>query len=108
MGEWLGELEHVVLLAVAQLRGAGYGVGVREEIARRTGRQLSLGAIYATVSRLESKGLVSSRLGEPTAERGGRAKRLFRVEPAGARVLAETRARLEGLWEGLEVAEGEG
>lgn len=108
MAEWLGELEYVVLLAVARQRGAGYGVSLRAEVAERTGRSLSLGAIYSTLYRLEEKGFVSSRRGEATAERGGRAKRLFRVEGAGARTLVETRERLERLWDGVDPLPGEG
>jgi DNA-binding PadR family transcriptional regulator len=102
VGEFLGELEQLVMLAVARLGGEGYGVVVRDEIADRTGRTLSLGAIYSTLYRLEEKGYLSSRRGEPTAERGGRAKRLFRVEPAGVRILAATRRMQDRMWEGVE------
>lgn len=102
MAEFLGGLEQVVLLAVAHLGEEAYGVTVRQEIERRTGRSLSLGAIYSTLYRLESKGLVSSRLGESTPERGGRAKRLFGVETEGERALGATRRMLERMWEGAE------
>ena len=104
MGDYLGEFEQVVLLAVAHLGGGGYGVTVREEIEARTGRSLTLGAVYSTLNRLESKGLVTSRRGEPTAERGGRAKRLYRVEAAGAAALEATRQMLDRMWEGAELS----
>lgn len=102
MAEFLGGLEQVVLLAVAHLGEEAYGVTVRQEIKRRTGRSLSLGAVYSTLYRIESKGLVSSRLGESTSERGGRAKRLFRVETEGEQALRATRRMLERMWEGAE------
>jgi len=86
-GELLGSLEHIILLALARLDGGAHGMIVRREIEKRTGRNISIGAVYATLERLEAKGYVSSFTGEPTAERGGRAKRLFRVEAAGNRAL---------------------
>ena len=86
-GELLGSLEHIVLLALMRLEGSAHGMIVRREIEQRTGRNLSIGAIYATLERLEAKGYVSSFTGDPTPERGGRAKRLFRVEAAGQRAL---------------------
>jgi DNA-binding PadR family transcriptional regulator len=101
-GEWLGELEQVVLLAVAQQGDEGYGLTIRREIERRTGRRLSVGAVYATLVRLEEKGYVGSWQGQATAVRGGRAKRHYRLRPAGQRVLAETRRLLDRMWEGVE------
>ncbi|MDX1494342.1 MAG: helix-turn-helix transcriptional regulator, partial [Longimicrobiales bacterium] len=86
-GSFLGEFEQVVLLAVAQLEGRGYGVSIRREIDERGGRDVSIGAVYATLSRLEDKGFLSSWEGEPTAKRGGRARRYYRLEPSGARAL---------------------
>jgi PadR family transcriptional regulator PadR len=86
-GELLGSLEHLVLLALVRLGPRAYGMAVRREIEQRTGRDLSIGAIYATLERLEAKGYVRSSMGEATAERGGRAKRLFRLEGAGEQVL---------------------
>jgi PadR family transcriptional regulator, regulatory protein PadR len=79
-GELLGSLEHIILLALARLDGNAHGMIVRREIEERTGRNISIGAVYATLERLEAKGYVSSSTGDPTPERGGRAKRLFRVE----------------------------
>lgn len=103
MADYLGELEQVVMLAVAQLGAGAYGVTVRREIEERTGRSLSHGAVYSTLYRLEEKGYLSSWRGEATPERGGRAKRLFRVEPAGARALSDTRRMLDRMWSGVEL-----
>lgn len=101
--DFLGEFEHLVLLAVARLQPDGYGTTLRHEIEARTGRDVSVGALYATLDRLEGKGWLSSRVGEPTAERGGRAKRHFTLQPAGAQVLHASRARLDAMWEGADV-----
>jgi len=103
---YLGEFEHLVLLAVARLEGAGYGVTIRAEIEDRTGRDVSVGAVYATLGRLEEKGFADSRTGDPTPERGGRAKRLFRVTEAGAAALRESRRILDRMWDGVDVRTG--
>ena len=79
----LGSLEHIVLLAVMRLGSDAYGMTVRREIQSATGRDISIGAVYATLVRLESKGFVRSHAGEPTAERGGRAKRYFNMTADG-------------------------
>ncbi len=101
-GELLGSLEHIVLLAIVQLGENAYGMTVRREIEKRTGRDLSIGATYATLERLESKGFVSSSLGEPTAERGGRAKRLFRIEGAGEDALRASQKAIRSMTAGLK------
>lgn len=101
-GDFLGEFEQVVLLAVARLDDA-YGVSVRREIERRTGRDVSVGSVYATLARLEEKGLVTSSEGQPTPRRGGRARRLFRILPDGARALRATRGMMDSLWDGLDL-----
>jgi len=101
-GEWLGEFEQVVLLAVARLGESGYGLTIRREIEARTGRRVSAGAVYATLVRLEEKGYVGSYSGESTARRGGRAKRHYRLKSAGARALETTRRMLDRMWEGAE------
>lgn len=98
----LGSLEHLVLLAVMRLGREAYGMTVRREIGQATGRELSIGAVYATLARLESKGLVNSLEGEPTAERGGRAKRYFRMTAAGKGALRSTRDILRKMSVGLE------
>ena len=100
---YLGELEQIVLLALIRLGDNAYGVPIRQEIERRTKRSLSIGALYRTLERLEDKGFVSSRTGDPTPERGGRAKRFFRAEPLGLRVLRRTRDAIDVMWEGLDL-----
>jgi len=101
-----GEFEQMVLLAVARLGGDGYGVTIHREIEARTGRDVTIGAVYATLDRLEDKGLVRSWEGDPTPRRGGRAKRHFALEPAGVDALEATRAMMRSLWEGLELGSG--
>jgi DNA-binding PadR family transcriptional regulator len=100
-GELLGSLEHIVMLALARLGSDAYGMTVRREIERRTGRNVSIGAVYATLERLEGKGYVSSSTGEPTAERGGRAKRIFRMEADGKRALATSQEAIRKMAAGL-------
>ena len=80
----LGEFEYLMLTAVARLGEGAYGVTIREEIEDATGRQCSLGALYTTIERLESKGLVKTSMGDPTPQRGGRPKRMVRITPKGA------------------------
>jgi PadR family transcriptional regulator, regulatory protein PadR len=99
----LGALEHLVLLALARLRDDAYGVTIRREIESRTGRTLSLGAIYPTLDRLEQKGLVSSHMSEPTGLRGGRSRRHYELEPRGADALLSAREQLSSLWAGLKL-----
>ena len=86
----LGPLEHIVLLAVMRLGSGAYGVTVRREIETASGRDVSIGAVYATLARLEAKGFLRSWAGEPTAERGGRAKRHFDVTADGSSALRKT------------------
>ena len=100
-GATLGEFEYLVLLAVVRLGSGAYGMQVRREISRCTGRDVSIGAVYATLDRLAAKSLVSSELGEVTAERGGRAKRSFRVSGSGIQALNRTRSNLASMLEGL-------
>jgi len=88
-GEYLGEFEQLVLLALLRLGENAYGMTIRREIQDKTGRHVSLGAVYTTLNRLEEKGYVSSWVGEPTPERGGRAKRFFKINAAGARALKQ-------------------
>jgi len=94
----LGRFEELVLMALVRLRANDpYGVTIRRELIQRTGRDVSFGAVYTTLERLERKGYVSSRLGDPTPERGGRAKRYFRIEAPGINALnscRETIARM--------------
>lgn len=101
-GELLGSLEHIILLALVRLEGTAHGMIVRREIEERTGRNISIGAVYATLERLQAKGYVSSFTGEPTPERGGRAKRLFRVEAAGERALQISKQTIRNMTAGLK------
>lgn len=100
--EHLGELEQIVLLAIVRLGDEAYGVPIRLEIEARTGRALTVGALYRTLDRLEEKGYVSSAFSDPTPERGGRSKRYFKVRPLGLRTLRATRAALTAMWDGVE------
>jgi len=104
--EHLGRFEHFLLLAVAQLGEEAYGMTIRRELAEHTGRDIAVGAIYTALARLERRGLVQSWLGEPTQERGGRAKRHYRVLPPGRRALARAEAALSGLSQNLGRKQG--
>ena len=85
----LGDFEQVILFALARLEGEAHGTAVSQEIETRTGRHVSPGGLYTVLDRLEAKGLVTSWIGESTPERGGRRRRVYRLEPAGARELRE-------------------
>lgn len=100
----MGELEQLVLLAVIRLEGEAYGMEVRREIEQRTGRDVSIGAVYTTLDRLERKGHLDFRLGEPTAERGGKAKKHYRIRASGRRALRDARRALDRMWEGVAEA----
>ena len=100
--EHLGEFEQIVLLAILRLGDEAYGVPIRQEIERRTGRALTVGALYRTLDRLEDKGLVSSAFSDPRPERGGRSKRYFEVRAPGLRSLRASREALAAMWEGLD------
>jgi DNA-binding PadR family transcriptional regulator len=102
-GGVLGELEQMVLLAVLRAGDGAYGVRVLREIETRAGRELALATVHKTLSRLEDKGLLASRLGEPTPERGGRRKRYYEVTAAGRRALRHSIAALRRMTRGLAV-----
>ena len=99
----LSEFEQLVLLALARLGESAYGVTIREEIAGRAGKAVSLAAVYATLGRLVQRGLVSSRLSVPTATRGRRAKKFFAIEARGTAALLEARDAMQRMWQGLEL-----
>ena|SRR5271165_5056300 len=101
--DYLGEFEFLVLLALMQLGDDAYGVSVRQEIASRTGRDTSIGAIYTTLTRLEEKGYVRSRMGDPTPERGGRSKRFFRITNSGTAAVRRTCLSARNMLAGLNV-----
>ena len=104
---YLGELELMILLAVVNLGEEAYGVTISHEIERRIGRDVSLGSVYAALERLAARGLVASRLGDPTPERGGKARRYFRVTKSGLRQVQETRRVLQNMWRSLPEMRGE-
>src|SRR5690606_9098831 len=99
----LGEFEQIVLLAIMRLGDDAYGVTIREEIQKRTGRSTTPGALYTTLDRLEHKGLVESRFGEPTPERGGRAKRYYSVSAEGVEAVERAQRSYQSLLEGLHI-----
>ena len=97
----LGDFEQLVLLALVRLGDQAYGVTIHNEIVRRARRDVTIAAVYKTLERLELKGFAVSTLGEPTAERGGRRKKHFRIQPAGRRALAHAVASLRRMADGL-------
>jgi DNA-binding PadR family transcriptional regulator len=101
--DYLGEFEHLLLLALLRLGDQAYGVPVRQEIQLRAKREVSIGAVYATLDRLETKGYVKSRRGDPTPERGGRSKRFFRVTAKGVAAVNRTQRALHRMTEGLDL-----
>lgn len=105
---YLGEFELMVLLALIRLGDDAYGVPIAREIEQRSRREAALGSVYAALERLEERGLVTSRLGDATAVRGGRAKRYFRVTAQGLRGIRETQRALVNLWQGLPELGGGG
>jgi len=100
--EALGEFEQMVLLAILHLEGEVYGVPIVDEIERRTGRSVAPAAVYVTLRRLEQKGLLASWMSEPTAERGGKARRCVKVTRAGLDSLRESRQVIDRMWKGLD------
>ncbi|HEY2361556.1 MAG TPA: PadR family transcriptional regulator [Candidatus Angelobacter sp.] len=105
--EYLGEFELMILLTVIHLGEDAYGVPISREIEKRRKREVSVGSVYAALERLEEKGLVASDLGDPTPERGGKAKRYFRVTQEGLRQVHNTRQVLSSLWRKLPEVKGE-
>ncbi|HEV3063497.1 MAG TPA: PadR family transcriptional regulator [Vicinamibacterales bacterium] len=104
--EALGNFELMVLLAVLRVGEDAYGVPIARELEDTTGREVLLGSVYAALERLEAKGLIASSLGDPTPERGGRAKKYVRVTARGLRDVRETQRTLVKLWRGLPELQG--
>jgi PadR family transcriptional regulator PadR len=98
----LSPLEQFVLLALPRLGEDAYGMRIRQEIEARSGRTVSIAAVYAALNRLEERRMVSSWHSDPTGARGGRARKHFRISPVGARKVTESRIELERMWAGLE------
>ena len=101
MPNTIGDFEQRILFALVRVGADAYGVTIRAEIEARTGRAVSAGALYTALNRLETRGFVASRLGEPTPERGGNRKRLYTIRPAGERALAEVYESLRLMASGL-------
>jgi PadR family transcriptional regulator PadR len=106
-GNYLGNSDLMVLLALQRLGEDAYGVTIAEELELQTGHGVIVATVYATLDRLEKRGFVASRVGEVTPERGGRAKRYFHITNAGLRAVSEARRSLTRLWKGLPTAKGE-
>lgn len=102
MSDVLGEFEQLVMLTVLRLDDGAYTAAVRQELLERANRDVSPGAVFTTLERLESRGLVASRYGEPTPERGGRRKRYYRLRAEGRRALARSLDTMRRVAEGLE------
>ena len=101
MGKSLGEFEQMILFAVVSLGDEAYGAAIRREIVVRTGREVSTGAVYTVLERLEQSGLVASRVGSPTPERGGRRRKHYALRPEAARLLQQSRDRMHRMEQGL-------
>jgi len=95
-------MEHLVLLAILRLGRDAYGIPILDEVSARSGREVSRATVYVALKRLEQKGLVTSRLGDSTPERGGRAKRFFKLKPSGLKALRDSREMFLGLWRDYE------
>lgn len=101
--KFLGEFEHMLMLALIQLKDQAYGAKIRQLLDSEISRAVAIGAIYSTLERLEKKGMVSSRLGESTPERGGRAKRYFSVTAEGEAALKRAKDAMDTLWQGISI-----
>ena len=101
MADVLGAFEQAVLLAIVRLRAEAYGRAILKEVQTRLDREVAAGAVHATLERLQAKSLIASRLGSGTPIRSGRARRFYRLQPAGWRALNDARAAVDTLWHGL-------
>ncbi len=97
----LGEFEHIVLLALLRLESNAYGAAIRQLLQAEIDRDVALGALYSTLERMEKKGLVVSKLGESTAQRGGRPKRFFTVTAEGKSALKHAKQAMDAMWQGV-------
>lgn len=105
MADAVGELEHLVLLAILRLGPEAYGVPIVDELRRHTRQSVLRPSVYLALRRLEHKGLISSRLGDPEPRRGGRARRYFELRPEARALLRESRRTLTSLWDGVTLDE---
>jgi len=101
MSDSLGEFEQLILFALLRLGDNAYGVTIRQEIENRTGRNISSGAVYTALERMEKRGYVCSTMGDPTPERGGRRKKYYRLETAGGRALSRSYDALQRMAKGM-------
>src|SRR5947207_2211398 len=101
MADSLGAFEQAVLLSIVRLGDEAYGRAILKEVQERLEREVAAGAVHATLERLQTKGLIASRLGAGTAIRGGRARRFYRLQPPGLRALNDARAAIDSLWHGF-------
>jgi PadR family transcriptional regulator len=106
-GDYLGNFDLMLLLALMRLGDDAYGVTIARELEEQTGREVVIASVYATLDRLQERGLVISSLGDSTPERGGKAKRYFRITAAGIREVRVARQSLMNLWKGLPELKGE-
>ena len=104
--DYLTDFELMILLSILRLGDEAYGVPIAREIETTGGRSVVVAAVYAALDRLEANGLVSSAVGDPTPERGGRAKRFFRVSPAGLKAVRQAQRAFTRLWDGVPQLEG--
>lgn len=106
--KFLGEFEQMTLLAVMRLGDGAYGTTIRQTLCETIGRDVTIGALYTTLERMEKKGLLQSKMGEATPERGGRAKKYFELTTRGVNALQRSKQALTNLWSGLSLyADGE-
>jgi DNA-binding PadR family transcriptional regulator len=106
-GDYLGNFDLMLLLALLRLGEDAYGVTIARELEQQTDREVVVASVYARLERLQERGLVTSRLGDATPERGGRAKRHFRITEAGIREVRDARRSLMNMWKGLPELKGE-
>ncbi|MGK2863326.1 MAG: PadR family transcriptional regulator [Chitinophagaceae bacterium] len=97
----MGEFEELILLIVAIMNGKAYGIGIIEELEKRTGRSAAIGAVQTVLKRMEDKGWVTSQFGEATKERGGKRKRYYTITAKGKKIVAENREKRNSLWEAM-------
>jgi PadR family transcriptional regulator PadR len=106
MSRFLTDYELMIMLAILRLRNDGYGVTIARELEQTAGRQTTLAAVYLALDRLERQGLVTSALGEATPERGGRAKKYFKVTSKGLHAVRATQRAFIALWSGIPQLQG--
>ena len=97
----MGEFEELILLIVAIMNGKAYGIGIIEELEKRTGRFAAIGAVQTVLKRMEDKGWVTSQFGEATKERGGKRKRYYTITAKGKKIVSESREKRNRLWEAI-------